>query len=133
MFSANDRIKFLEKELTLFREEAARTYEHMEKKLTENEDYRRKYEDTLSFCQTLEANNKELMKQNKILEMQRVSLEGKLEGMMSHLEKYQIHQGYESTKNISLRTSRLAKQETSKFNEASFKELFCECLKMAKK
>ena len=73
------------------------------------------------------------MRQNKILEVQRVSLEGKLEGMMSQFEKYQAYQGCESTKNLSARTSRLVKPETQKFNEASFKQLFLECVKMVKK
>ena len=32
MFTANDRIKYLEKELTVFREESAKSFETFEKK-----------------------------------------------------------------------------------------------------
>lgn len=45
MFSANDRIKFLEKQIAVFREEAIRVYEKLEKTSTELELYKRKYDD----------------------------------------------------------------------------------------
>lgn len=44
MFSANDRVKFLEKEVCLFRDESIRMYDRLDKANQEMEMYKKKYE-----------------------------------------------------------------------------------------
>lgn len=86
MFSANDRIKFLEKEIVVFREESLKLYDKLEKTSTELEYYRKKYEEAVAQLQASQTTVRESIKVTKNLEKGKSAYSLKIEELERKLE-----------------------------------------------
>lgn len=72
MFSSNDRIKFLEREIIVFREESLKLYDKLEKTTAELDSYKAKYQDVLQQYQASECTARELIKATKHQDRERI-------------------------------------------------------------
>ena len=78
MFSANDRIQYLEKEMIIFREEALKLYDKIDEKTQENDFLKAKIKEMEKQQQMLDMSEKGRMRTMKVDQMHKASLQQKV-------------------------------------------------------